>query len=246
MPFIDINSDALVKHTARLERLHRSALPVAVRNTLSRAAFDVKKETMPASAKRSFVERKATFFKANSKVTPAQGFNIASMQAVVGFVPKGAPDHAVEDLEQQEGGGTIEGRSYIPLPQARVSKSWRKNVRSNARISDIKSRVIDARKAKGRNAKERFIKSAVHAGKGGFVLGDRRTAGGNRILFQVRGIHREKGKMLIKSIPLFALKSGRKVEPKATHFMRQASYRSAAKMNQYFIEEAQKQINRIR
>lgn len=249
MPIININTDAVVRHTARLERMHRSALPVAVRSALSKAAFDVKTSTMPAAGKKAFIERKPTFLKANSKVEPAKGFDIKTMKATVGFVGKNAPDQAVEDLEQQEHSGDIGGRSYIPLPGARTGKSWRKNVRANARISDIKNKVVDANNAGPKNARnkaQRFVKSAVHADKGGYMLGDRRTSGGNRILFQVRSLKRIKGNMMVKSVPMFALKSKRKVKPKASHFMQKASEQSAAKMEQYFIAEAEKQINRLR
>src|SRR5687767_16018423 len=91
---LNINSDAVVKHTNTLEKMHRSAMPLAIRNTLNSVAFDVKKNTMPASAEREFVTRAPNFFKANSRVEMARGWNVDSMQSVVGFIPK---DQAVED-----------------------------------------------------------------------------------------------------------------------------------------------------
>lgn len=243
---ININSDALVRFSNKLERMGKSALPTAVRSALNKAAFDVKTKTMPDSANDAFIQRKPNFFKANSKVVMARGSDLRTMKATVGFIGKGTPDRAVEDLEQQEHGGDIGGRSYIPLKQARTGGNWRKNVRASNRISDIKGKVVDSRNVKGRNAREQFIKSAVHAGKGGFVLGDRRTAGGNRILFQVRSMKRIKGQMKVKSVPMFALKSGRKVKPKATHFMERASMKSARHIEQHFITAAKRQLQYLK
>lgn len=225
--------------------MHRSALPVAVRGTLNRAAFDVKKNTMPAAAKTTFIERKPTFFKANSKVAPAVGFDVRNMKATVGFTPKGGTDQSVDDLEQQERGGSIGGRAFIPLAQARAGGSWRRNVKASARISDIKNKVVDSRRASGRSSREEYIKSAVHAGKGGWLIGNR-VKGGNKYLFQVRSLKRIDGRMMVKAVPMFAVKRRRKVNPKATHFMQQASTKSAGQMETYYAEEAKKQFAKLK
>ena len=239
---LTINSNAVVAHASRLERMSRSALPVAVRQTLNSAAFDVKKTTMPAMAGKTFVKRKPNFFKANSKVDQAKGFEVNNMEATVGFTGK---DQAVEDLEQQERGGKIGGRAFIPLKQARVGSSWNKNVKAANRISDIKSRVIESKNAKGKNDKTRFVKSAIHAGKGGYVIGNN-VKGGNKFLFQIKGLKKVNRKTVVKAVPLFAVKKNRSVSPPATHFMRKASEQSADKMTVLFKNHAEKLINRTR
>jgi hypothetical protein len=85
---------------------------------LNKAAFDVKQNTMLKSAEASFVKRQPNFFKANSRVEMASGWDLDKMQATVGFnssgLKGGSNNHAVEDLEQQERGGTIKSRSFIP------------------------------------------------------------------------------------------------------------------------------------
>lgn len=239
---ININTSAVVRHTAKLEKLHRSALPVAVRQTLSKAAFDVKMRTMPEQANKNFIKREPNFFKANSKVTPAKGFDMKSMVATVGFVPLKGTNKAVDDLEQQEGGGNIGGRTFIALRDARISGNWRKKPRARMRLADIDNKIVDSKKAKGKNSKERFVKSVIHAGKGGFVLGEKRTSGGSRILFEIRSVIRKKGDTVIKSKPIYAVKKGRVVKPGATHFMRTASMQSAKGMESIFITEANKQL----
>jgi len=147
--------------------------------------FEVKKTTMPESAKKNFIHRKPTFFKANSKVDPATGFDVSSMKSTVGFVKIAGKGNTVEDLEEQEGGGDIGGRSFIPLKQARTGNSWNKTVRAKARISDIKSKIVDSRRAKGKTDEEKFIKSAIHAGVNGWVLGNRENGRGNKLLWSV-------------------------------------------------------------
>lgn len=243
---ININASAVVQHANRLERIGRSALPVAVRQTLNRAAFDTKQKNMPIEAGKAFEKRQPNFFKANSKVTQANGFAINSMKAVVGFVPLSGTNKAVDDLEQQEHGGDIGGRSLVPLRHARSSKSWGKRVRSNVPTpAQIKGKIIDARRASGRSDKEKFIKSAIHAGVGGFVMGTKDFAKG-RIVFQIKSIVKKNGRTIIKQLPLYSAKKGRDVSPKASHFMQKASEKSRKDMNKVFIEMATKQLNRVR
>jgi len=88
--------------------------------------------------------------------------------------------------------------------------------------------------------------SAVFAGKGGFVIGNKRTSGGSRILFQIRSIVRKKGDTVIKSVPVFAVKRNRQVNPAATHFMQRSSLKSAGGMNDNFVMNAKKQLAKIR
>jgi len=244
MVVLNINTDAVVRFTAKLERMHRSALPVAIRGALNNAAFDVKKTTMPASAKKAFTQRKPSFFSANSRVQQAQGFDIKAMKATVGFVAKSG-DQAVEDLQQQEEGGSISGRGFIPLDYSRVGNSRGKNVRAPNRISKIKARIVDSKRSKGKTRGQRFIKAAVHAGKGGLVIGNN-TRNGHRFLFLIRSVKRVGKDTKINSLPLFAVQAGRKVKPKPTHFMKKASEISAAKMEEYFIKQAKKQIEKLR
>jgi hypothetical protein len=242
---ININADAAVVFANKLEKINKSALPAAIRNTLNAAAFDVKKNTMPAAAKGAFIQRKPTFFKANSKVRPASGSSVRSMQAIVGFTPLSGKGNTVEDLQEQEYGGSIGGRAFIPLKKARAGGSWNKNVRSKMRIGTIKTKIVDMGNAGPKNAKnprQKFIKSAVHAGKGGFILGDRKTGRGNRILWGVNSLRRKNGNIVVKATPLFAVKAKRKVKVRGTGFMKGASIKSGSIMEAEFAKHAERQI----
>jgi len=142
---LNINNTANVAFSNKLERLSKSALPVAVRTTLNSAAFDVKKNTMPEQVSKTFTERRKTFFKANSRVEMARGFNVESMQSKVGFI-NGGKNQAVRDLEAQEEGGKIGGRSFVPMDTSRISKSLKtivfKSIKSTFILGNLFNNLI--------------------------------------------------------------------------------------------------------
>ncbi len=245
---LNINSDAVIRHTATLERLHRSALPVAIRSALNSAAFDVKTKTMPI-ASNVFVHRSPTFFPATSKVNPAKGFNINEMAAIVGFLPSsGAKEKggATKNLEQQEHGGQIQHRAFIPLKQARSGGNYNRNVSAKNRLAEMKAKgIIDTKTSMAKTKAGKFFSSAFLAGKGGLVIGTDRHKG-LRMLMRINSIHREGGRTFINSTPLYSVKSGRAVKVKTTKFMQKASLESAKKMEQFYMMAAEKQIARLK
>lgn len=249
---LNINTDATVVMTNNLEKLHRSAFPNAVRETLNRAALDVKKDTLLKSADKNFIKREPNFFKANSRVEFARGYNVNSMAATVGMVEKnlkGEHNNSVKDLEQQEEGGNIGGRSFLPLYKARVGNNPNKKVKANLRISDIRkswnSRVVDVRKQNAKNKKEAFVKAAIKAGAGGFVFSD--TYFGSRILFRIDSVFSSlKGrKTIIRKTGIYSAVKGFKAKVKNTHFMKNAALESGSKIERFYNEEGQKQVERL-
>lgn len=241
---LNINTDELVKHTARLEKIHRSALPAAVRGALNDAVFDVKTNTMPKKADQTFEKRAPNFFKANSKFEKADGFNINAMKATVGFVDnklQGSNNYSVRDLEEQEYGGSIDKKSFIPTVFARAGGSTKGLVRANARLSRIK-KIIKSKNSDGKNKREKFVIAAAVAGKGGFVLHD-------GILFRIDTAPKSSLKTrgsTFNATPLYSFKEGRKAKVKQTKFMRTASEQTAQKMDMYYIKHAERQINKLR
>jgi hypothetical protein len=233
----DINSSAAVVLTNKLEKMKRSALPNAIRSTLNSAAFDVKKNTMPASADKAFVKRAPTFFRANSGVEMAQGWSIRTMMATVGFAGKSAnkSDKAVDDLEAQEYGGKIGHRSFIPLDSARGGSNANK-VRKANRMGAI-NKVVNSNTIEGVTPQQKFQHAASKAGKGGFVVGNN----AKQTLFKVKDV----GPGKLKVQPLFSFKKGRAVGVDQTRFMRDASEESAEKMIDFYIKAATKQIEKL-
>ena len=266
MPYtLYIDARQISDHSARLLRLTDKALPMAARQTINRAAFDVKQNTMPAQANRNFVKREPNFLRANSRVEPARGVDLNTMQSIVGFAnlkpkPVKKVDKAVEDLQDQEDGGTIGGRSLVPLKGARTGSSYNRRVKTQFRTKNING-VFDSASPNlhgAKNAKEAFVISAYYAQKGGFVIGNMKTRSGARVLSVVNSVNRmdrtytskktgrifKKGNLVVNTTALYSVKSGNVARVKATHFMRTASMASGEKMNGWFIEEAEKQIRR--
>ena len=264
---IDINTKNLVGHIYTLSKLHRSALPAAVMQTLNGAAFTTKTVTMPKEADR-FEKRKPTFFKANSKVAPARGFNIDTMRSEVGFIPK--PDdksHSVEDLEAQEKHGTIENRAFIALPTAREGNSFNKRIkRSNYmdKTDGIYDPLKQRAKSKRPNSslKMAFILTAMEAGKGKMIFGTDKLDGA-RIVFRINkvaritkitkttkrlGIKTKKWNTFVGLTKLFNVKAERTVRPNSRYsgFMKKASVDAQKGMEATFIAAANKQIAKFK
>lgn len=236
---LNVNTDAVVALSDRLEKIHRSAFPSAVRGALNSAALDVKKGTLLKSANKHFENRSPNFFKAFSKVNFATGFDVGSMKSTVGFTDKGlvgGNNHAVKDLEQQERGGKIGGRSFIPTSLARGGNNS-KPVRPMNRISKIKN-IANARNAKGVNSKQRFVKSVHFAGKGGYVLSEK------GILWRVNSLNKTKGNQF-KLTALYSVQKGRSVKIKSTEFMSKAAWESGNKLPKFYKLEAERQFTKF-
>ena len=235
---INVNTDANVIFVNRLERHSRSAFPVTVRAVLNKAAFQLKTKTMPAGAKKTFENRSPNFFKANSTVIKASGFDINTMKSIVGFTDsrlKGSNNYAVKDLDQQEHGGTIKKKAFIPMTSARGGKN--KLVRPMNRLNNL-NQIVRPSGASGSSYKQRFIKSVYHAGKGGLVLARYKN---KMILWRVNSLNTT-SKGSFKLTPLYSFKAGRSVKVKETGFMKTASEIEHSKMNKYFLEEARKRL----
>lgn len=248
MAILNINTDALVSLTNKLEKLHRSDLPIAIRNTLTKAALLTKTESLLKVAKQTFINRKPGFFKAKSKFQGATGLNVQQMKATVGMVDlrRNSGDHAVRNLEEQEHGGTIGGRSFIPRDTAREGGNITGKVETRNRISKINiGNIVRIKRSRGKNAKQRFIKSVIFAkskfGAKAFVL--RR-----KILFRIDSVNLSKrsGRLKLKLTPLYSFRKGRGVRVKPTGFMRKATLIQANKLDILFKKEAEKRIKKAK
>lgn len=235
MPQLRINTDAVVAFTNKLEKLPRTAFPVAVRAALNSAAFDMKKNTIQSSASATFTIRKSTFFKANSRVQMASGFDINNMFSAVGFTGK---DQAIDDLEKQEHGGKINSRSFIPMAPARTGNSNNKLVRPNARLRNLK--LVDASKAEGVNDKQKFVKSVFYAGVGGHVLSE---FNGKSYVWKVNSLSRTEAGSF-KLTPIYSYEKGRDVKVDSTNFMSKATEMTSKKMDDFYIKAAEFQFKK--
>lgn len=219
MAQFDVNTKANIDLTAKLGQLHRSALPVAVRETLNNVAFETKRR-IPETASRKFTIRNKAFFRAFSSVNRAGGFNINTMQAAVGInALKGSK--VAEGLEAQENGGSIKGRKLIPMDQGRTSGSHDKRLKSKYKFSKIK---IHDRKKKG-------------SGRIEYLLIKK---GGKGTVFEVKQTGRKR-----KLTPIFHYRNTKVSRVKPSPFMRPASFLALKRMEAIYVEQAEKQIKRL-
>lgn len=180
---LDVNDS--IEFTAKLERLHRSAFPSAVRNTLNNAAFDFKK-TVPQVGGSKFITRSKPFLRVFTTVKKAEGFNIKSMQSTAGLDASKDPETAA-NLAAHETGQTVKGRKLFAHDNARISKSKQKRVSRPNYMNKIE--VHNANKAyranKGtRNSKfVAAIYSTVRSSKRYMQLDD----GVRGTVYEVRG-----------------------------------------------------------
>lgn len=236
---INIDSDNLAKLSNRLEQLSRTDIPRVIQKTLNNAALDMKTKTLINQTDKEFTNRRRNFFKANSSIEFAKrSKNINEIKSTVGFVStklKGRNNAAVENLEQQERGGKIEGKSFIPLDTARVSGSYKRNVRSAARLTNV-NKMIRAKNKRGKTPGQRFVVAANEAGAGGHVLSER------GILWRINSLKRGRDGRF-KTTPLYSYESKRSITVKPRRFMEKSAYKSGGKLDEIYISEAKKQIN---
>jgi len=232
---LNIATTELVAYTNKLEKLHRSAFPNAVRTALNSVAFDVKQDTLLTSARKNFKKRKPNFFKANSRVNMAQGFDLNRMQSEVGMRSLHGANHAVRDLEQQERGGVITNKAFIPLDTARTGKSYDRGVAKRNRLNNVND-LVNSAKVNGSSKGQRFAKAIKKAGAKGYVLDEQGT------LWRVNSLIKKARGFDISA--LYSYEKDRSIRVKPTHFMEEASTESQKKIDRFYIIEAEKQFKK--
>ncbi|MCM8906783.1 hypothetical protein [Tenacibaculum finnmarkense] len=216
MAMFDVNTDDAIGLTAKLEKLHRSAFPVAVRSTLNNAAFETK-QLIPKAAGRAFTIRQKKLYKKFIIVDKATGFDLNSMKAVVGIDGNAKNGKRVaKGLAAQETGGVVEGRKLIAMDQARISGSYGKKLKSKHRFSKIN---VASSKNRKPNSKYVLIKK-----QGGGTVFD---------------VSRKKMK------PVFTYRNTNKTRLNARPLLRPSARLAAKKMNKFYAINAEKQFKRL-
>lgn len=254
---LNINNNAVVQYTNRLEKMHSTILPKVVLGALNDVAFKLKKITLPNTAKKTFKERQPNFFKANSRVEPAKGSNMDTMVATVGMVSTGlhnsSTNYSVKELEAQEHGGAIPHKTFIAQKGARAGKG---NVKAKFRLAAVKSGtfITAKRRSKSRygksimvSKKQAFIRAAIVAKQTGanFVLGNR-NANGNRTLSIINSLSssRSSHKLNISRTAIYSVKAGRVTKVARHDFMKRAATEAFLEMEPAFIRRAQKEFKK--
>lgn len=219
----NINNDDVVELTNRLEKTHKSAMPVAVRGALNDAAFDMKKNRLEKVFQAKFTIRKKTFIRAHTVANKSKNtFNINEMKSEVGVI-KGKSDSG-DELINQEMGGTIGNRTSIAMDPARVGKNKTKAI--------SKRHYLKAVKAKKTN---NLVRGAFKAGKGGYLL-YRST------IFQVKSLKKTKRVPKIRLAAIYSYEKGRSVRIKKSPFLTPAAEISAKLIPDFFIKRAKAKL----
>lgn len=238
----NINTEASVLMVNKLEAIHKSAFPLAVRGTLNAAAFDVKKRTLDISATQNFIRRSPTFFKRFSAVYPATGYAVNSMKSEVGMTDQGErkAQTAIKQMVQQEIGGTInDGLDY--LAASRAGNNRRKVVKSKYYS---KNRTVRGKFKYQGTTKSRKVAAAYVAFREGKQLSLK--INGRRFLSEVSSITKtKKGKVNIRSKLVAVSRNGHPSKITATHFSKEAAQRTTLLMGDFFEIEAKRNIGRI-
>jgi len=221
----NIGSDALVRFTNKLEKMKKSDLPVVVRQTLNKAAVDMRVKSLPKTYDKAFIKRDKNFLKSRARFKLAKGLTISSMKSEVGLLRDGTP--ATKGLAKQETGGTLNKKTFIANDQARTGKSHTKKIARKSRLSNIRG----LKKVRP-NDKRGFMREAKRVGSGGHVLY------GNT-LFVINSSKKQK----IRAKPLYSVKKGRAVNVKPRPFMRPAAAMQTARLSKNFAILATKRIS---
>lgn len=135
---LKIDTSELKQLARKLQSVHKSALPIAVRGSLNDAAFDMKQNTMPSKFNDQFTIRKPSFLKAHSTVVKSNNtFDVNKMQSECGII-KGK-SKAGDDLKIQEFGGEIKGKGIVPKAAVRISQDIKKLVSKTYYYTKFKS-----------------------------------------------------------------------------------------------------------
>lgn len=240
----NVNTDAVIALTAKLERLNKSAFPSAVRSTLNDGAFEMKKKNILDSAKKNMEVRNPSFFRKFTGVKRASGFKVNSMYSEVGFKNtdpnpiKGKK--AIEGMEHNEVGGS-DNTGAMYMAKSRTSNSRSRLVRKKGRFN--KANLIKGRvRTKKRVSNTMNLISSYEEKKPTFV----ETSKG-KFLVQVTDIRYNMGTKK-HDFKVDWLMRGRKknvAHAKATHFVKESAITTSKKMDEFYLRNATYQFQKV-
>lgn len=245
MRILDVNNDGVIQLTAKLEELHKSAFPSAVRNTLNKAAFETKKQ-LPKTAEKKFITRHKPFFKNMSVVDKASGFNVDKMIATVGIDASKNMELA-ENLESQEFGGMVNARKLIAHDDARTSKSNKKRVSAPNKVNKVDFHdATKAFRAHNGTRKSKFVAAVMSTAKSGKKHMMIKT-GTNGMVYEVTAISQnvKSKKVNFKIKKLYTVRSVKSHNVKGQGFMRDSANLISKNLEKYYYENAEYQFTKL-
>lgn len=247
---MNVNTDAAIILTAKLERLNKSAFPSAVRSSLNDASFSMKQKEILGSAKRNMTIRNPSFFRKFTSVKRATGFDVNSMYSEVGFKNtdpnpiKGKK--AIEGMESNEVGGSDDtGAMY--LGKARASNSLKKKVRVKNRYDRknlAQGHIKSIRNTKkGKRSSVMAMIASYEEKKPVFI----RAKSGIAYVVEVKEMNYN---MITKKRTFkvdFIMRSRKKnvANAKATHFIKESAIATSKNMDDFYLRNATFQFNKV-
>jgi hypothetical protein len=240
-----------------LNELDRSAIPVAIRQTLNDLAFEVRQVTLPEEYHKAMIAKgiqgRALVNSPLFAVAKADGFDVDSMRSEMG-AEKGFGNIA-QGMATQQAGANITDRGYIPVEGARSGNKKTAAVKKSAYLANIEGKLINPRRVSRRVAKgtkkSKTVAALIMAHKlNKFFVGARVRGkfGKDNIYERARpvridgkGDHREVSDY--GNILVYAHK--RKVSNKASSFLSKAGVSAAAKLGEIHRRNIEKQMRRI-
>ena len=126
--YFEVDNSEVLNQVVKLEKMHRSALPVTVRRTLNDMALDARANEVQKVFRSNFIIRQKTFINSHMGANLSRSeLNIDRMEAQVGVIKNksGAGDR----LWLQEIGGSLPKREKIPQDEVRIARDNAKKVR---------------------------------------------------------------------------------------------------------------------
>lgn len=240
MAVIDVNNSKVIEFTDKLESLHRSAFPSAVRNTLNDAAFAMKRKEILKSAKSNFQRVKSpTFFRKFTQVNKASGFDLKSMSSVVGFTNSTDPKirRVVKGMEKQEFGGVInDGSRYL-----RASRGGRVNGKVKQSNYFGNQKFL---KGSSRSRGNRLVANAYASAATGRAFSLNTNKGSFIVRSKSLSSSRRNGKATFKLDFLMMSRDRTPSEIKGTRFMKEAAVVTSGKIDKFYANNAEFQIKK--
>lgn len=235
----NVNNDDNIKLTNRLEKLHRSAFPVAVRQTLNEVAFDARTGMAKAAVASGQAQRNnKSIYNLLGRAEKAKGFDLKKMESVTGIFPRSRMEAIAKSIVTQEKGGVVPtNRTHIPLDTARTGNNPNKPVRRKQRIGNVNYRPKKVKKGD-------FARMFSEARKALNAPDNERYLEYDGKIWQIKRILRRKKGNRIKGTPVYSKSKGRRVKVKPRPFLKPAADKAVLNMSKHYRNFAVKQFRK--
>lgn len=239
--FLDINNKEVRDYTNTLRQMHRSDLPIVIRQTLNDTAFDVKRNTLEQEFKSQFVRRNKSFLRSQSGVKKADGWNVNAMYSQVGISPKGDGAESANELSLQEFGGAKK-KPLVYMRQAR-GNSNKRMVQGSKYYNKFDKIRGDHANVKRHSRKSNFVASAIMAHRlGKLLIWDSKSG---QTVFLINSIYLgAHGVVKVNATPIADYENNRMLRLKARPFVKPAGEKSYLKQETFYLRNARKRLNK--